>query len=318
MDRVTRLIATVMARRLAQAVLVALLVSSLCFFMVRLLPGDMASEIASGRYGQEMTSAAAAQAVREELRLDQPAWQAWLSWLGDLARLDLGRSYSQGTPVLELIRSQLGTTLQLSGMALLLSFVIGPPIGMLAGLRPGGLLDRASVAASAVLRSVPPFVIGIVLIIIFAVTLKWLPAAGHTRSGTIILPALTLALGLAAVSSRVVRTAMVDVARSDYFHFPLTKGLPMPQVVASHGIRNVAVPAVTHLGMQLVYLIEGVIVVETLFAWPGIGHALSHAVRERDIPVIQGTVLAMALMFILFNALVDLLIAAIDPRLRAR
>ena len=312
------LIASLLARRLVQAVLVALLVSSLCFLMVRLLPGDIAFEIAGGRYGQENTTQAAAQAVRTELKLDQPAWQAWLSWVGGLAQFDLGRSYSLDTPVTTLIGRQLGNTLELSGLALILSFLIGPPIGILAGLRPGGVIDRTNLVASSLLRSVPPFVIGIVLIIVFAITLHWLPAAGNMRGGTIFLPALTLALGLAGVSSRVVRSAMIDVAQSEYFRFPITKGLPMRRVVLRHGVRNVAVPAIAHLGMQLVYLIEGVIVVETLFAWPGIGHALSHAVRERDIPMIQGSVLAMALLFIAFNALVDVLLAAIDPRLRAR
>jgi peptide/nickel transport system permease protein len=148
--------------------------------------------------------------------------------------------------------------------------------------------------------------------------LQWLPAAGHTDRGAILLPAFTLALGLAAVSSRVTRWATVDVARSDYFRFSLTKGLPLRRVIFAHGVRNVAAPVIAHLGMQLVYLVEGVIIVETLFAWPGIGHALGHAVKERDIPMIQGTVLAMALLFVFINTLVDLVLVVVDPRLHAR
>ena len=312
-----RSVAYLLGRRLVQALLAALLVSSLCFFMVRLLPGDIAYQIASGRYGLDATQSAV-DAIRAELQLGRPAGQAWLSWMGELSRLDLGRSYTLGTPVRVLIQDQLGRTLELSGLAFLMSLFIGPPIGVLAGLRPGGVLDRLSLAGSAVTRSMPPFVIGILLIIVFAVTLHWLPAAGHTQAGAILLPAFTLALGLAAVSSRVVRSSMIEVAEADYFHFPITKGLPLHNVVLRHGVRNVAVPVVAHLGTQLVYLIEGVIVVETLFAWPGIGHALSHAVRERDIPMIQGAALVLALMFILFNALVDLLLVVIDPRLRSR
>jgi peptide/nickel transport system permease protein len=308
----------ILARRLLQALLVALFVSSACFLMVRFLPGDMAFQVAGGRFGQDLTTAEAAEAIRAELRLDQPVWQAWLAWLQDLARLDFGYSWSLTTPVTTLVGNQLGHTLELSAAALLLSVLIGVPLGVWAGVRPGGLVDRIGLAASVVLRSMPPFVIGVALILVFAVTLRWLPAAGHTQAGTIVLPALTLALGLAAVSSRVARTAMVDVARSDYFQFARTKGLTLPQTVWRHGVRNISVPLLAHLGMQLIYLVEGVIIVETLFAWPGIGHAMSHAVRERDVPMIQGTVLATALMFVLFNAVLDLLQVLIDPRLRTR
>lgn len=308
----------ILARRLLQALLVSVLVGTVCALMVRLLPGDMAFQIAGGRYGADMTTHTAAAAVRAELGLDQPAWRAWLSWFGNLSRLDLGRSYSIGRPVWDLVRDQLGHTILLSMLSLGLSMLIGPPLGILAGLRPGGLMDRVTLCGSVVLRAMPPFAIGIILVIVFAVNLQWLPAAGHTDRGAILLPSLTLALGLAAVSSRVTRWATVDVARSDYFRFSLTKGLPLREVVFAHGVRNVAVPTIAHLGMQLVYLVEGVIIVETLFAWPGIGHALGHAVKERDIPMIQGTVLAMALLFVLVNALVDLVLVVVDPRLRAR
>lgn len=308
----------VVARRLLQAALVSLLVGTVCAMMVRLLPGDIAFQIAGGRYGADLTTDAAAAAVRVELGLDRPAWRAWLSWIGDLSRLELGQSYTSGRPVRLLLQDQLGHTLLLSALALLLSALIGPPLGIVAGLTPGGMVDRICLAGAVMLRATPPFVIGIVLVTVFAVELQWLPAAGHTERGTVLLPAITLALGLAAVSSRVARSAASDVAQSEYFRFALTKGLSLRQVVFAHGVRNVAVPVIAHLGMQLVSLVEGVIIVETLFAWPGIGHALGHAVKERDIPMIQGTVLAMALLFILFNALIDVVVVAIDPRARAR
>lgn len=311
-------VAGILARRILQAALVSVLVGTVCVLMVRSLPGDIAFQIAGGRYGADMTTDAAAAAVRAELGLDQPAWRAWVSWITNLSRLELGSSYSSGRPVWQLVRVQLGHTVWLSSVALALSIVIGPPLGILAGLQPGGPLDRFTLLGSVVLRALPPFVIGILLVIVFAVHVQWLPAAGHTDGGAFLLPAVTLALGLAAVSSRVARWATVDVARSDYFRFSQTKGLPLHRVVLAHGVRNVAVPVIAHLGMQLVYLIEGVIIVETLFAWPGIGHALGHAVKERDIPMIQGTVLAMALLFVVVNAFVDLLLVLVDPRLRAR
>jgi len=309
-------ISRVLTRRLFQAVLVALLVATLCFCLARVLPGDMAYQIGAGRYGADLTTQESVEAVRAELGLDRSPVLAWLSWIGDLARLDLGRSYIHGTPVWRLIGDQLSATLALSAAALAVSCFLGPPLGLLAGLRPGGVLDRTSLGASVLLRAMPPFVVGVLLVIVFAIGLKWLPAAGHTQAGSIVLPALTLGLGLAAVSSRVARSAMVDVANADYFQFALTKGLPVWRVALAHGVRNVGVPIVTHLGMQLVFLVEGVLVVETLFAWPGIGHALTHAVVDRDVPMIQGAALTMAMLFVLFNALVDLAALAIDPRLR--
>lgn len=310
--------AAILGRRALQALLVAVLVGSASAVMVRLLPGDIAFQIAGGRYGPDMTTAEAAAAIRSELGLDRPAWQAWATWLTALARLDLGRSYSLGRPVVELVTTQLGQTIVLSAAALIISMLVGLPVGLFAGLRPGGRFDRVALAGSVMLRAIPPFVIGIALVTVFAVHLQWLPAAGHTDRGAILLPAVTLAIGLAAVSSRVTRTATVDVAGSEFFRFSRTKGLSVPRLVLAHGVRNAAVPVIAHLGMQLVFLIEGVIVVETLFAWPGIGHALSHAVSERDVPMIQGTVLAMALLFIVLNAMVDLVVLAVDPRLRQR
>ncbi|MCA1973155.1 MAG: ABC transporter permease [Caenispirillum sp.] len=302
--------------RLLQAALVALMVGLLTFVLVHALPGDMAFRIAAGRYGYDWVDAAAAAAVREELGLDQPALVALGHWLWDLLRFDLGNSLVSGDPVMEEIRHQLGHSLTLAALAVGLSLLMGPPLGMLAGLRPGGLLDRLSLLLATVGRALPHFVIGILLVMLLAVQLNWLPAAGHGTLAHAVLPALTLALCLAAVSSRVARDAMAAVATSPYYAFGRTKGLSEPLVFLRHGLRNVGVPVVAYQGVQFVYLIEGVVVVETLFAWPGIGHALVHAIVARDVPMIQGTALVMGLLFVLLNAMVDLLCHLIDPRRR--
>ncbi|WP_229217324.1 ABC transporter permease [Massilia forsythiae] len=304
------------AQRLLQAAMVALLVGTLCFFMTRLLPGDMAYRIAAGRYGYDMVTSAAAEAVRLELGLDRPWPAALAEWWGRLLRLDLGVSQVTSEPVLREIARQLGPTLRLSLLATALSLLIGPPLGVLAGLQPGGLLDRATLGVSTVLRALPSFLLGLVLVLLFSVRLGALPAAGHDDHGSIVLPALTLALGMAAVSCRVARDAMVRVRGSAYFAFALTKGLTMRQALLRHGLRNVAAPVVAYLGVQLVVLVEGVVLVETIFAWPGIGHALVHAIFGRDVPMIQGTALVLGLLFVLFNALVDAACALIDPRRR--
>lgn len=301
-------------QRLLQAVLVALLVGTLCFFMTRMLPGDMAYRIAAGRYGYDMVTTAAADAVRLELGLDQPWPAALAEWWGRLLQFDLGVSQVTAAPVASEIAWQLGPTLRLSVLAMGFSLLIGPTLGVLAGLKPGGLLDRVTLAVSTVLRALPSFLLGLVLVLVFSVKLGVLPAAGHDDHGSIVLPALTLALGMAAVSCRVARDAMVQVRRSAYFAFALTKGLNLRQALMRHGVRNVAAPVVAYVGVQLVYLVEGVVLVETIFAWPGIGHALVHAIFGRDVPMIQGTALVLGLMFVFFNALVDTACAFIDPR----
>jgi len=304
----------VLGNRLFQALLVALTVGVLTFIMVRALPGDMAYRIAAGRYGYDMVNTDAANMVRTELGLDRGGAAALGQWFWDLIRFDLGESVVSGEAVIDEVRHQLGHTVELSLAAVLLSLLIGPPLGILAGLRPGGVIDRGLLLMSSTLRALPHFVVGLLLILVLATGMGVLPAAGHGEPQNLILPALTLALGLAAVSSRVARDAMAGVGSSPYYAFGRTKGLSEMQVFRRHGLRNVSVPIVTYLGVQFIYLIEGVVVVETLFAWPGIGHALVHAIFARDVPVIQGTALVMGLMFVLLNALVDLACYLIDPR----
>jgi ABC-type dipeptide/oligopeptide/nickel transport system permease component len=306
----------VLGGRAVQAVLVALLVGTACFLMVRLLPGDMAYRIAASRYGYDLVDSAAAEAVRQELGLDRPWFIQLGAWFTDLLRFDLGTSLASGEAVTDALRVQLGHTLLLSVAALLFSLLIGPPLGALAGLRRGGWLDGALLALSAALRAVPAFVIGIGLMLWLAVEWDWLPVAGVGGWREVILPALTLALGLAAASCRVTRDAVAAVAASPFFSFARMKGLGDALAFRRHGVRNAAIPVVAYLGLQLVVLIEGVVVVESLFAWPGIGHALVHAVLGRDIPMVQGTALVMGLLFVTLNALTDLACWLLDPRRR--
>jgi peptide/nickel transport system permease protein len=306
-----------LAGRAAQALLVALLVGTACFAMVRLLPGDMAYRIAASRFGYDLVDGAAAEAVRQELGLDRPWLQQLGGWFADLARLDLGVSLASGEHVVAALAVQLGHTLLLSAAALGLSLLLGPPLGALAGLRAGGWWDAALLALSAALRAVPAFVVGVGLMLWLAVEWEWLPAGGVGGWREVILPALTLALGLAAASSRVTRDAVAGVVASPFFGFARMKGLGDAAAFRRHGLRNAGIPVVAYLGLQLVILIEGVVVVESLFAWPGIGHALVHAVLGRDIPMVQGTALVMGLLFVALNALTDLACWLLDPRRRA-
>ncbi|MDP2080176.1 MAG: ABC transporter permease [Pseudotabrizicola sp.] len=300
--------------RLIQAGGVALVVGVMSFLMMQAMPGDMAYRIAAARYGYDLVSADLADAVRAELRLEAGPFAQFLRWMGDLAQLDMGRSLVSGQPVWQEIAHQLGASLQLAAAAMGLSMLIGPPLGIFAGLHPGGWFDRVLLVVAAGFRAVPQFLLGLVLIVVLAVQLRLLPAAGHGSLAHFVLPALTLALGLAAASARIARDAMAAVAASPHYAFARAKGLTEAQILRRHGLRNIAAPLVTYLGLQFVMLAEGVVVVETIFGWPGIGHALIHAVFHRDVPMVQGTALVMGLGFVLLNAVVDLIVRHIDPR----
>ncbi|MGF1502746.1 MAG: ABC transporter permease [Paracoccaceae bacterium] len=304
--------------RLGQALLVALVVGVVSFAMMQALPGDAAFRIAAGRYGYDMMDAAAAAAVRNELGLDRPLLVQLGAWLGQLATLDLGTSMVSGEPVWDEIAHQLGASVMLAGAAILLSLLIAVPLGAAAGLNPGGRFDRAMLALSVMLRSVPAFALGLVLMLLLAVEAGLLPVAGYGEPRHFVLPALTLALGLAAVSNRVIRDAVADAVASPWHAFARTKGLDRRATLTRHVARNAAVPTVAYVGVQLAYLIEGVVIIESVFSWPGIGHALVHAIFERDVPMVQGTALTLGLIFVGLSLAVDLACRALDPRGAAR
>lgn len=310
-------VARTLLRRALQAALVSVLVGALCFLLVRALPGDMAYRIAAGRYGYDIVDSAAAASVRAELGLDRPALAQFGDWLAALARGDLGVSLVSGARVAHEIAHELGSTLVLSIVALILAALAGPALGLLAGLRPGGAADRLGLVAAAGLRALPAFAVGIGLMLPLAAWLDWLPASDDGTPAGIVLPALTLALGLAAASSRMTRDSVVTATGMPQFAFAQLKGLSRAQAVRRHVLRNAAVPVVAYLGVQLALLVEGVVVVEILFARPGIGHALVHAVLARDVPMVQGTALVLALAFVALNAATDLAVLALDPRRRA-
>ncbi len=306
----------ILLRRAAQAVGVALLVSVLCFLVVRRLPGDAAYRIAAGRYGADLVDQEAAAAVREELGLDRSAWHQLGDWLLDLVQLDLGRSLVTSRPVVEEVGYYLLGTLQLAAAALTFAIVVGAGAGVLAARRPGGALDRLVSTWVAGVRAVPPFLLGLLLVLVFSAQLGLLPAVGHGDAASLVLPALTLGIGLSGLVARVARDAVVEVRQSEYVRFAHTKGLAQRWVLARHVVRNAAVVLVPYLGVQAVILIEGVVVVESLFAWQGLGHALVHAVFWRDVPILQATALVLALLIVAVNTAVDIVGLWLDPRPR--
>ncbi|MDP5218950.1 ABC transporter permease [Ruegeria sp. 2205SS24-7] len=314
MNAFARMALATLATRGVQAIIVAVIVGIVSFAMMQALPGDAAYRIAAGRYGYDMMDAASADAVRAELGLDQPTLVQLWAWLKTLAQFDLGTSAVYGTSVADEIASQLGYSLLLAAGAVVASLLIALPLGIASGLRPGGLLDSMSLAVSIFVRSIPAFALGIVLVLVFAVQLKLFPVAGFQGFSNLVLPSLTLGLGLAAVSNRVIRDAVVDAMSADWRLFARTKGLSARLTLTRHVLRNAALPVVTYIGVQLAYLIEGVVIVESVFAWPGIGHALVHAIFGRDIAMVQGTALVLGLTYVALNLCVDLACRGIDPR----
>lgn len=313
----TRPVVRVLRQRALQAVGVAIAVSTACFAIVQSLPGDIGYRIAAGRYGYDQVDAASAAAVRAELGLDRPAWRQLLDWWGQVATFDLGRSLVTGASVARELALHLAGSLQLAVVALALAAASGAALGSGAALRPGRLADWICGAWVTGSRALPPFLLGLVLVLVFSVHLGVLPAAGHGGRSSIVLPALTLAVGLSGLFARLTRDAVAQVLQSDQVRFAATKGLSPRTVFLRHVARNSGVTLVAYLGAQALVLVEGVIIVETLFAWPGLGHALVHAVFWRDIPALQATALALALLVVAINTLVDLATLALDPRPRS-
>ncbi|KGM12414.1 ABC transporter permease [Cellulomonas bogoriensis] len=305
-------------RRALQAVGVTLVVSTACFVMIRTLPGDLAFRIAAGRYGYDQVDAASAEGVRAELGLDRPAWQQLLEWWAGLARLDLGTSLVTRASIADELGHALGASLHLAAVALAMGCLVGVTLGAAAAHRPGGALDKLTTLAVVGSRALPPFILGLLLILVFAVHLGVLPAAGHGQASNVALPAAALAIGLAGLFARITRDTVVQVRATEYVQFARTKGLNGRLVLTRHVLRNSGVTVVSYVGVQALILIEGVIVIESLFGWPGLGHALVHAVFWRDVPMIQATAVALALLVVVINTAVDVSTAAMDPRPRVK
>jgi peptide/nickel transport system permease protein len=308
--------AMLLARTCLQMALVVGVVGSLCFVMARMLPGDMATRIAAGRYGYDLVGNAAADAVRLELGLHVPAWQAWWQWLLQLCQGQLGQSLVTGQSVWQEVGVQLGATLWLSAVSSVMALVVGVPMGLLAAMSPGGLWDRFTLVWAIALRSVPTFLLALALMLLVSVHGGFLPVASDGHADGVWLPAATLALALSGGLVRMVRDALLAFRLSPAWLFARGKGLSEHQVLVRHGFRHVAVTVVAYMGVHVALLVEGAVVVESLFAWPGAGHALVHAIFARDIPMIQGTALCMGMVFVLWGAATDALGLALDPRRR--
>ena len=304
-----------LVRRLVYLLPVWLGVSLLAFGLGRLAPGDPARDVLGRTTGRQPTEQEVA-AERHRLGLDRPLPAQYLSWLGGAVRGDLGTSYTTGEPVSQAIGRTLPATLQLAGAAFLLAIVIGLPLGLLAAAKSWTWIDHLIRAAALLGASIPAFWLGYLLILAFAVTLHLLPAFGPGGPSHLVLPAITLALFDVAMLARLTRAALLETLGEDYIQTARAKGLRERQTLIRHALRAALVPLVTWTVMTFGFLFGYSVVVETVFAWPGLGYSTVLAVQARDYPFLQAFVLLMGTLFVLLNLGVDVAYTWVDPRLR--
>jgi peptide/nickel transport system permease protein len=303
-------------QRLAQALVTAWVIATLCFGITHALPGDLALSIAIARVGADRVTPEVEARLREDEGLNRPLLVQYGQWMGRVMRGDFGRSLVSRKPVIDEILYHARYTLGLGLLGWALSYALALPLGIACGLRPGGALDRVITGFSVFFAALPSFLVGIGLIGLFALTLRWLPPAGFKTPAHLILPALTLALGLTAFSIPVIRAAVREVARAPYMLFARLRGLPARAAFRHHGVRNAAIPIITFAALQMGFLIDGFVIVETLFNYPGLGDLLVRALVARDIPIILGCALLIGLLYALVNLLADSAALALDPRRR--
>ena len=298
-------------RRLLSALVVITGVAALVFVLIHVVPGDPV-EVLVG----ESASAADRDALRRSLGLDAPLGAQLLGYVRSLVSLDLGTSIHSQRPVTELLAERLPATLALAAAALMVSVTLALPLGVVAAARHGSRWDLRAMIFALAGSSVPPFVLGPALVLVFSVGLGWLPVSGREGLASLVLPALTLGMALAAVLARMTRSALLETLAEDYVRTARAKGADERTVLLRHALPNAALPIVTVLGLQLGALLGGAVITETVFAWPGVGQLTVEAVQRRDYPVVQGCVLLVSLAYVVVNTLTDLVYAWLDPRIR--
>ncbi len=306
-------------RRLAQLLPVTLLASLAIWAMIYAVPGGPVGAMVGENATPEQI-----QATRERLGLDRPVLVQYAAWLGNALKGDLGLSLQNRQPVMELILARVPATLQLGVAAILIGLLIGVPVAILSAVYPGSRLDRALSGWSALALGVPTFWLGILLILLFAVELRWLPSASSyvplweapgQALRNLALPAITLGVYVSGIFARFLRASLLGELHADYVRTARAKGLPERDVIGRHVMRNALLPFVTIVGLMLASFIGGALVTEAVFTYPGLGRLLIQAISTRDYPLIQGAILFILVIYVLINLLIDMLYAYIDPRI---
>ena len=298
-------------KRLIIGVFIILTVTVILFGIMQAMPGDPIELLAGERVSPEKIAQ-----LKAQWGLDKPVYLQYFYWLSRIIRGDFGTSMVTKLPVIELIKARLPYTLLLTGSALIVQYVIAIPLGLLAALRWGSKIDRIVVTLSIVLWSMPNFWLGVLLMIIFGIKLNLLPLSGYSGLKSLILPLLTLSLPSLAGTLRLTRSEVLEVLREDYVLTAYAKGLPRYKVLIKHVLRNALVPVTVMFFLYLPWLIGGSVIVETVFAWPGMGRLLWKSIAVQDYPVVQAIIFIIALLTVISNTIGDIVSAVLDPRIR--
>ena len=301
------------SRRITQSLFILLGVSFITFLLLYILPADPAVQIA-GRSATPETVAT----IRSQLGLDQPLFVQYFHYMTNLLQGDLGRSYLQKSEVSSLILSRLGPTLTLMLCAIAIELLIGLTLGILAAMNRGKVVDKVLMVLSFVSVSAPQFIASILILYIFAVKLGWFPIGGYGTPAHLVLPALTLGLLGSGWYSRVMRSSMLDVLRQDYIRTARAKGAPMSRIIRVHAFKNAILPIIAMIGLDIGIFMSGIVVVESVFGWPGIGQLAWQAIQRVDIPIIMGVTLVSAIAIVIGNLIADLVSPFVDPRVKIK
>lgn len=298
-------------KRIAQGLLVVIGVTIMVFIFTRMVGDPAKTMLPLSATAEERA------AFRHELGLDRPISAQFADYIGDLASGNFGTSVWQRRPAIDAVLDALPNTFQLVLLAIAIAVLLGVPLGVLAALRPGGALDRTAVVLSLAGLSIPQFWLGLLLIIVFSVTLNLLPTAGMGTPANLVLPTLTLAFPALGRIAMIVRSSMIDELNQQYVKTAKAKGMPRARVVGIHALRNASIPALTLTGWELIRALAGYsVVVETVFAWPGVGFLADQALNNQDLILLQAIVFVVAVMVVVINVVIDVLYRAVDPRIK--
>ncbi len=306
-----------LCKRAVTALLVFLGATFVTYAMMTMAPGDASLAVAVARYGEEAAAdPATIEYIREKEGLDRPFLIQYGHWLKHIARLDFGQSMVEEVPVWPLIKSRFQRTLELAVWAIVVALCVSLPIGLLAAIHQGTWIDALGVGIAVTGVSLPNFWLGLLLILAFCVKLQWLPSFGHGDWRHLILPALTLGTALTAYTTRILRSAVIEAMQAEYLLGMRARGVGDRTTLMKHIVKNALIPVVTVVGLEFGMILEGAVMAETVFAWPGLGDLMVSAVSNRDYPLIQGLVLFTAGLFVMINFVVDIVCLYLDPRIR--
>ena len=299
------------AGRSLQAIPVVVATSIVVFLILHLAPGDPVRMLASPTATEQDLAN-----LRSRLGLDQPLPIQYGRWIASMLQGDMGESLRSGAPVLEILPERYWNTIRLTMASMIVAVIVGLFAGLAAAARPGSFIDVLTTAVAVAGLSIPPFWLGLILILVFSVQLGWLPAGGGDSWRHLILPAISLGTATAALLARMVRSSLLEVIRTDYVRTGRAKGLRDGALIIGHALPNALIPTVTVVGLQFGTLLAGAVITEIVFSWPGIGSLLVSSILNRDFPVVQATLLVVSLTFLVVNLLTDLLYFRVDPRIR--